>query len=174
MNSTARVVLVGMMGVGKTTVGSGVAAALGSTFVDTDAEVERRTGRTIAELFADGEPSFRAIEAEVIADLLAGADPCVIAAAGGSVLDPSTRRAMTDEATVVWLRAPVDQDVDRVAGSGHRPALADDPRGTLERMRDDREALYSEVADIVIDSSIPVDDVVAAIVDAVASRGALA
>ena len=175
MSSPAHVVLVGMMGVGKSTVGSLVATALGVAFVDSDAEVERRTGRTVAELFAAGEPEFRAVEAAVMAELLDSDAPNVIAAAGGAVLDPDTRRALRDRSTVVWLQAPVDVLVGRVTGSDHRPALADDARGTLERMRNDREALYVEVADLTIDSSVPVDEVAAAIVDAVvASRGVVA
>jgi shikimate kinase len=162
------VVLVGMMGVGKSTVGRRVAHALDRPFVDTDAEVEARTGRSIADLFAtDGEPAFRTIEATIVADLLAVTDPSVIAAAGGVVLDPRTRALLRAAGTVVWLQATVDVLVGRVANGSHRPALADDPRGTLERMRGDRQDLYAEVADIAIDSSQPIELVVDAIVTAV-------
>lgn len=175
MSPPTHVVLVGMMGVGKSTVGRLVASVLGVAFVDSDAEVERRTERTVADLFASGESEFRAVESAVMADLLRSETPSVIAAAGGSVLDPNTRRMLRDRSTVVWLQAPVDVLVDRVAGSDHRPALADDARGALERMRNDREAVYAEVADLMIDSSVAIDDVVASIVDAVVtSRGVVA
>ena len=170
MSGPAHIVLVGMMGVGKSTVGGDVADALGVPF-DTDAEVERRSGRTVAELFAEGEPVFRSIEASVVEALLSDASPSVIAAAGGVVLDPSTRAALRAHATVVWLQAPIDVLVDRVAGSAHRPALADDAKGTLERMRTERWALYEEVADLVVDASSPVPDVVEAICTGVRARG---
>jgi shikimate kinase len=162
------IVLVGMMGVGKSTVGRQVARILNRPFVDTDLEIQSRTGRTVAELFAaDGEPAFRVLEADVVADLLAAENPTVIAAAGGVVLDAQTRARLRDSGIVVWLQASVDVLVGRVVNGTHRPALADDPRGTLERMDGDRQGLYAEVADVAIDSSQPIRLVVDAIVTAV-------
>lgn len=163
------VVLVGMMGVGKSTVGRALAVALGRDFVDSDDEVVSRTGRSVTEIFAtDGEAAFRVVEAEVMAELLAVDRPSVIAAAGGAVLAESTRRRLADAGTVVWLRAPVEVLVERIAGGTHRPALADDPQGALERMASERAALYAEVADLTVDATRPVDTVVAEIAAAVA------
>ena len=168
--AAGHVVLVGMMGVGKSTVGRRLASALELPFVDSDDELVARTGRTVAEIFAaDGEPAFRVLEAEVMADLLASDRATVIAAAGGAVLAPATRAWLRERSTVVWLRAPVDVLVERTSGGTHRPALADDPRATLERMEDDRSAVYAEVADVVIDADRPVAAVVDAIVVALRS-----
>lgn len=165
----AHVVLVGMMGVGKSTVGRRVAERLDRPFRDSDEEIVARSGRAVAEIFsADGEAAFRVIEASVMADLLREERPTVIAAAGGSVLDPGTRALLGGPGTtVVWLRAPVDVLVDRTATGTHRPALADDPRAALEGMEADRRAIYTEVADIVIDADASIDEVVDAIVRSV-------
>ncbi len=167
------VVLVGMMGVGKSTVGRRLAAELGRPFSDSDLEIEARTGRTVREIFElDGEPAFRRLEAQVLADALASPEPTVVAAAGGVVLDPENRRRMTDAGTVVWLRAPVAVLVDRVAAGVHRPAVETDPEGTLSTMERDREELYAEVADVTLDSARPVDEVVALALAAVTEREA--
>lgn len=158
-------VLVGMMGVGKSTVGRRVAERLDRPFVDSDEEIVARTGREVAEIFAtDGEARFRELEAQVLSDLLGTPEPSVIAAAGGSILDASTRAALRARGTVVWMRAPVDVLVDRTARGTHRPALATDPRGTLQRMESDRSDLYAEVADVEVDSSLPVEHVVESVV----------
>lgn len=95
-------VLIGMMGVGKSTVGRALARALGRPFLDSDDAVEARSGRTVADIFAaDGEAAFRAVEAEVMAALLDDPRPSVIAAAGGSVLDAGTRERLRSAGTVV-------------------------------------------------------------------------
>jgi len=168
------VVLVGMMGVGKTTVGRRIAAALDRPFADSDAVIEARTGRTVREIFEDdGEPAFREIEAEVLAEAIDAGEPAVIAAAGGVVLDPRNRELLTRAGTVVWLRAPVEVLVGRVTRGDHRPLLADDPGGTLHRMEEDRTALYAEVADAVVDSSQPPDAVVDAVLSVVREREAV-
>ncbi len=169
------VVLVGMMGVGKTTVGTRVAEVLGRPFSDSDADVEARTGRTVREIFErEGEPAFRLLESSVLADALARREPSVIAAAGGVVLDPANRRLLEQAGTVVWLRAPVPVLVDRVAGGEHRPAVQHDPEGTLTRMQQSRTDLYDEVADVVVDSSRPLDEVVRVVVEVVTEREAAA
>ncbi|MCX6506326.1 MAG: shikimate kinase [Actinobacteria bacterium] len=160
--------LIGMMGVGKSTVGRRVAKELSRPFVDSDDEVVARTGRAVTEIFAtDGEAAFRDIEAEAMADLLASAVPSVIAAAGGSVLSSSTRDRLRESGTVVWMRAPVDVLVGRTSRGTHRPALANDPRATLAQMETDRVALYSEVADITVDCTAPIAAVVGTIVRSV-------
>lgn len=168
-------VLVGMMGVGKTTTGRRVADALGRRFLDSDDEIERRTGRTVAQIFeTDGEAAFRAVETEVLLDALSSPEPAVIAAAGGTVLSEENRRALRGGGTVVWLRAPTELLVSRVAGSTHRPAITDDPAGTLARLAEAREALYAEVADIVVDASLDADAVVGQILRAVTDAAGIA
>lgn len=167
------VVLVGMMGVGKSTVGRRVAEALGRPFSDSDSVIEARTGRTVAEIFAhEGEPAFRALETEVLAEVLASEAPHVVAAAGGVVLEEANRRTLKAAGTVVWLQAPLGLLVERVAGSTHRPALEEDPAGTLARLAEGREELYAEVSDLLVDAALPVDDVVAQIVRTVREREA--
>jgi shikimate kinase len=150
------VVLVGMMGSGKTTVGSRLARRLERHFVDSDIEVERRAARSVRQIFADeGEAGFRALESEVLAEALGSEEPSVIAAAGGSVLDPVNRGRMRQCGFVVFLDArPVDL-VDRVGGDDHRPLLGDDPAEALARIDAARRALYLDVADHVVDVSEP-------------------
>lgn len=145
-------VLVGMMGVGKTTVARVLADRLDRPVLDSDLEIERRTGRTVREIFADdGEPAFRALETEVLLEALASPTPSIIAAAGGVVLSPANRAALkSSSARVVWLCADPATLVERVKGGGHRPLLDDDPAGTLRRMFFDREPLYREVADAIV------------------------
>lgn len=165
---SAHIVLIGMMGVGKSTVGRRVAKELSRPFVDSDDEVVSRTGRAVSEIFAtDGEPAFRKIEAEVMADLLSSPTPSVIAAAGGSVLSTETRARLRESGTVVWMRAPVDVLVGRTSRGTHRPALADDPRATLTQMETARESLYGEVADLTVDCTAPIPSVVSAIIRSV-------
>jgi shikimate kinase len=169
------VVLVGMMGVGKTTVGQRLAEVMGRPFADSDAVVEERTGRTVREIFeADGEPAFRRLESEVLADALAGPEPTVVAAAGGVVLDADNRVLLGDAGTVVWLQAPVVVLVDRVSGGQHRPAVEADPEGTLSLLEEARSELYAEVADVVVDSSAPLTDVVGQVLSVVQQREAAA
>jgi shikimate kinase len=155
-------VLIGMMGSGKTTVGEVVAERLGRPFLDSDREIERRTGHTVAELFAqNGEAAFRTLETEVLHEALTSTQPTVVAAAGGSVLDPANRRAMREHGIVVWLRADPELLADRVAGGTHRPLLEDDASGTLARLAAEREPIYREVAQRVIDvDDLTVDRVV--------------
>lgn len=145
-------VLVGMMGVGKTTVARVVADRLNRRVLDSDAIIESRTGRTVREIFAqEGEPAFRALETEVLLESLALPEPVVIAGAGGVVLSEANRAALkASAARVIWLCADPATLVDRVRGGGHRPLLDADPAGTLQRMFTEREALYREVADAIV------------------------
>jgi len=145
-------VLIGLMGTGKTTVGRLLAERLRRRFVDTDAEIERRSGRTVRDIFvADGEPEFRRIEAEVLDDSIAAEEPCVIAAAGGVVLSQANRDALrTGRCRVVWLVAEPEALVGRVRQGQHRPAIEADPAGTLKLMAAEREALYRESADAIV------------------------
>ena len=167
--ATGHIVLIGMMGAGKTTVGSRLARALDRPFVDSDVQVERRTARTVREIFeTDGEAAYRVVEAEALAEALASEEPSVIAAAGGTILDPNNRRRMRECGTVVFLEAEPGDLVGRVGGQDHRPLLGDDPAGVLEQMDHDRRALYEETAHLVVDASAcGPDEVVAQIRDKV-------
>lgn len=160
------VVLVGLMGVGKSTVARVLGSRLGRPVVDSDAVVESSTGRTVRQIFeADGEDAFRTLETAALVDALASEVPLVIAAAGGVVLRPENRRALRESgAKVVWLSADVDTLVVRVRNGEHRPALDADPAGTLRRMQETREPLYREVADVIVSvDGRSVSDVVEAI-----------
>lgn len=161
-------VLVGLMGSGKTTAGTRAAAALGRPFVDSDEQIEARTGRSVREIFeSDGEEAFRALETAALLDALASDEPAVIAAAGGTVLREENRRAIREHATVVWLRADPEVLVERVDGGDHRPLLRDDPLGTLRKMEQDRHHLYEDLSDVVVDvGRLPVEEVVELVVAA--------
>jgi len=148
------IVLIGMMGAGKTTVGSRLARALDRPFIDSDVQVEHRTARTVREIFeTDGEAAYRSLESEVLAEALASEEPAVIAAAGGTILDANNRRRMRDFGTVVFLEAKPADLVGRVGGQDHRPLLRDDPAGVLTEMDHVRRHLYEETADFVVDVS---------------------
>ena len=145
------VVLVGLMGAGKTSIGRRLAVRLGLPFHDADTEIELAAGCTIAELFARfGEPEFRRGEQRVIRRLLAG-DPMVLATGGGAFMDADTRAAIRRDAISLWLRAPLSTLVRRVASRSHRPLLAGgDPASILQGLMDRRHPVYAE-ADIVLD-----------------------
>ena len=150
-SSDRHLVLVGMMGSGKTTVGRRLAERLGRPFVDSDEQVERRTGRTVRQIFEeDGEPAFRTLETEALTDALASTEASVVAAAGGVVMAPENRRQLQG-AHVVWLRAGAAALAERVKAADHRPLLKDDPEGVLRRLVDARRHLYEEVADVTVD-----------------------
>jgi shikimate kinase len=143
-----------MMGAGKTTVGRRLARALGRPFIDSDQQIEARTGRTVREIFeSDGEPAFRALEAEALTEALATPSPSIIAAAGGTVLREENRDRMRGAGTVVWLRADPSVLADRVRNGVHRPLLAEDPVATLARLDGQRRDLYAEVADHIVDTT---------------------
>jgi shikimate kinase len=146
------VVLVGLMGVGKTTVGRRLAKELGRPFADVDEQVELRAGVTISTLFErDGEEAFRALESEVLAGLLTRAQPLVVAAGGGVVTRPGNRAALSGAgAFVVWLRASAEF-LARRTDPTHRPLLAGDARAALGRLLAERSALYQHVADVEVD-----------------------
>ena len=149
------IVLVGLMGSGKTTVGRRLAASLGRDFIDADAALEEITDRTIAEIFeTDGEAGFRAIEADVLEELLEHHEPTVIAAGGGVVLREDSRaRLRRPMVTTVWLDASPAFLASRITAKPHRPLLLGDeePRDVLERLHAQRAHLYAEVADITVD-----------------------
>jgi shikimate kinase / 3-dehydroquinate synthase len=145
------IVLVGLMGAGKTSIGRRLAARLGLPFHDADVEIELAAGCTISELFARfGEAEFRAGERRVIRRLLAG-EPMVLATGGGAFMDADTRAAIRRDAVSLWLRAPLHTLVRRVAQRTHRPLLAaGDPGSILQGLMEKRHPVYAE-ADIVVD-----------------------
>lgn len=147
-----RIILVGMMGAGKTTVGRSLADRLGWSHFDSDAQVMARTGRTVPELFAEqGEPAFRAEESQVLADALSGDGPVVVSAAGGVVLSEANRDLLARSGTVVWLRADPRLLLERVGRGRGRPLLDDDPATRLVELYEVRRPLYESVADLVVD-----------------------
>jgi len=151
------VVLVGLMGVGKSTVGPMLANAMGRRFVDLDAEVEEASGCSVRQLVSDaGEPEFRRREAEALDRVLGEDVPVVLATGGGAVLEASSRQLLRDVPVVVWLRASVDTLVDRVGGHGAatRPLLDDGPAEVLARLSGERDGLYREVADLEVDTTM--------------------
>ncbi len=160
-------VLIGLMGAGKTTVGAECAQRLGRTFVDTDDLVVSTAHMTVEGIFADGgEPRFRQLEHVVVADVSASPEPLVIACGGGTVLDADNRRALRASGVVVWLRAPAATLVSRVGDGSTRPLLRDDPAGALARLVRLREPAYEAAAHACVDT----DDLdVAAVADAVLS-----
>jgi len=152
---TARhIVLVGLMGSGKTTVGKRLAARLDRHFVDADAALEEITDRTIAEIFeGEGEEAFRDLEADTFEELLEHHEDCVIAAGGGLVLRAENRnRLRRDDVTVVLLDASPAFLASRVEAKAHRPLLhtGESARDVLTRLHEERAPLYAEVADITI------------------------
>jgi shikimate kinase len=158
---TPRILLVGMMGAGKTTTGRLVAHRLGWGYRDSDADVESETGLTVPELFdREGEAAFRAAEADVLAAACAEASPSVVSVAGGAVLSPDNRRLIAASGTVVWLRARPETLAVRVGDGIGRPLLGDDPAEAMVRLNAVRAPLYAEVADLVIDvDDLPAEEV---------------
>jgi shikimate kinase len=152
-DGSRHVVLVGPMGVGKTTVGRRLAKELRRPFADADEQLELRVGRTIPDIVRDdGEEAFRRLESEVLADLLRRAHPLVVAAGGGVVTQSGNRVLLGRRAFVVWLRASPTFLAARV-DPRHRPLLTGDadPAAALERLITSRAPLYEEVADAAVD-----------------------
>lgn len=151
----SHVVLVGLSGTGKSTVAPLVASQLNAySVVDTDREVEKQAGQSVAELFErDGEATFRTFEAAALAEALNGR-PAVIATGGGVVLGRDNRQALKGaDRVVIWLRAHPDELVQRLTDTPEaRPLLHGDPNFAIQRLASERDALYSEVADYVIDT----------------------
>ncbi len=163
------VTLIGYRGTGKTSVAPLLARRLGFAVLDADAELERRAGRTIREIFAaDGEPGFRAQERALLAELLAS-DRLVLAAGGGAVLDSQTRDRMRSAGPVVWLRATIETIERQIAADPttreRRPNLtADGGRREIESLLAVREPFYRQTASLTVDvDGRPLDEIVAQI-----------
>ena len=165
------IVLVGMMGAGKSSVGRRLGARLGIPFQDADIEIEKAAGMTIPEIFATrGEPYFRAGEARVIARLLESG-PQVLATGGGAFMNPGTRAAIRQKGISVWLKAEFDVLMKRIKRRQDRPLLkTDDPGAKLRELIDLRYPTYA-LADLTVQSrEIPHDKIVDEIVDALAGH----
>jgi shikimate kinase len=161
------VVLVGLMGVGKSTVGRRLAKRLGLSFVDSDAEIEDAAGYPAAEIFERyGESDFRDGERRLVARLIEGSVR-VIATGGGAYIDPSTRKLLNERAITVWLDAPVDILAERTSRRDTRAQLRNgDPKAVLERLAEERRPSYQEAHIHVRSGDGAHKDVVEAIVRA--------
>lgn len=160
-------ILVGMMGAGKTTVGRRLATRLGRRFLDSDEEIEKAAQMTIPEIFAQrGEPEFRAGEMRVISRLLKEND-IVLATGGGAFVNPETRALVKAGAISVWLKADLDVLFERVSRRSNRPLLKTaDPKGTLEKLIADRYPIYAEADITVLSRDVPQDSVAADVISA--------
>lgn len=164
--------MVGMMGAGKTSVGTAVARQLGVPFVDSDEEIVKAAQCSIAEIFArDGEPFFRARETEILRRLLRG-KPCILSTGGGAFLSAQNRALIDESGVSVWLRADLDLLWQRVRYKATRPLLrTQNPRETLRQFYEERVPLYA-LADVVIDSTfdLSIEDMAAKVVAVLAER----
>lgn len=168
-------VLVGLMGCGKSSIGRRLATRLGLPFIDADEEIERVAQKSISEIFADhGEAFFRDREAKVIERLLSGG-PQVLATGGGAFMIPETRARIRDTGISIWLRAELPVLMRRVGKRDTRPLLKDtDPEAVMRRLMDTRYPVYAE-ADITVESrDVPHEGIVTEIVEALTRHPALA
>jgi len=165
------IVLVGMMGSGKSSIGRRVAGRLGIPFVDADTEIEIAAGMTIADIFAlRGETEFRSGEARVILRLLEGG-PQVLSTGGGAFMNPDTRTAIAAKGISIWLNAELDVLMKRVRRRQDRPLLkTDDPAATLRKLIEERYPTYA-LADLTVESrDVPHDRIVDEIIRALVAR----
>ena len=171
------IVLVGIMGCGKSTVGKRLAHRLGLEFVDADTEIERAANMSVAEIFAEhGEPYFRSGEERVIARLLREG-PQVLATGGGAFMRETTRAEIAEHGLSIWLKVDFDTVMARVRRRSTRPLLQNpDPEGTMRKLMADREPVYAKAALTVTSKDVPheavVDQIVAALADHLFKRGA--
>lgn len=164
----ASLVLVGLMGVGKSTIGRRLATRLNLPFVDADEEIERAAGMSIQEIFDHyGEAQFRDGERRVIARLIDG-QPKVVATGGGAFVNDDTRRLILERATAIWLDANIEILVERVSRRDGRPLLKDrDPREVMMRLAREREPFYAQAPIHVRSSDSPHDATVDKIIEAI-------
>lgn len=152
MAANPNIYLVGPMGAGKTTIGRRIAEIKGMSFVDSDHEVEKRTGVDISFIFdMEGEDGFRKREREMIAELSEQPNT-VMATGGGAVLDASTRDLLSARGVVVYLETSLEQQLTRTRKANNRPILegSDDIEATLAQLMEERDPLYRSIADIVV------------------------
>ena len=150
---TPNLFLIGPMGAGKTTLGRRLASALRRDFVDSDHEIEQRSGVTIPLIFEiEGEAGFRSREKAIVAELTAR-QGLVLATGGGVVLNPDNRRHLASRGLVIYLHASVEEQLRRTQGDSHRPLLQTaDPAAALQALFKQRDPLYRAIADCVIDT----------------------
>lgn len=162
------IVLVGLMGSGKTTVGRELAKKLKLNFADSDELIEKRAKLSVREIFVEkGETEFRRLETDALLEICSKDEPMVLAVAGGAVVSDKNRALLAQRARcVVWLDAPTSTLVGRTGRATHRPLLDGDPVGTLNRMRSDRESLYQQIATHkVATQSLSVNQVVEEVIE---------
>ena len=172
MSPKHRILLIGMMGAGKTTVGHALASLTGWPYLDNDELVQQATGQSTPEILArQNEDTMRRAEAAALENALAAAPPVIASVAAGVVLDPRSRKRMADSSFVVYLRAPVAVLAERVGTGTGRPWVEKDASQVLERLYQGREPLFREVADLVldVDGSTP-EQLAGAILRAVTQR----
>lgn len=167
----ASIVLIGVPGAGKSTIGELIAAHLGLPFVDSDHVIEERAGKPISDIFTtDGEPAFRLLEAQTIADALQGPDSVV--SLGGGALGNESTRELVKAHTVLWLQTGLAQAVDRVGLNRNRPLLLGNVRGQLASLMTAREPIYREAANLVVDTSeLTIEEVTHAALAVLADAG---
>ncbi len=170
------VVLVGLMGAGKSAIGRRLAARLHLPFVDADTEIEAAAGCTIAEIFArDGEAVFRSVERKIIVRLLTEQPVHILATGGGAFMDPETRAMIRGHGLSVWLRAELDVLLARTARRTHRPLLnAGDPKEILQKLMTARYPVYAEADLTVISDERPPEATVEQVLDALEAHFAIA
>ncbi|MBP2292263.1 shikimate kinase [Azospirillum rugosum] len=170
------VVLVGLMGAGKSAIGRRLAARLHLPFVDADTEIEAAAGCTIAEIFArDGEAVFRSVERKIIARLLTEQPVHILATGGGAFMDPETRAMIRRHGLSVWLRAELDVLLARTARRTHRPLLnSGDPKEILQRLMTARYPVYAEADLTVISDERPPEATVEQVLDALEAHFGIA
>lgn len=161
------IVLVGMMGAGKTTVGRRLAARLKRQFLDSDEEIEKAANMTIPEIFKSrGEADFRAGEQRVVSRILKDRD-IVLATGGGAFVNPETRALVKAEAISVWIKADFELLFSRVSRRSNRPLLqTENPRASLQALIDARYPIYAEADVTVVSRDVPQDVVASALIDA--------
>ncbi len=148
------IAIIGLMGVGKTTLGVKLAEKLGYYFVDLDQEIEDQQRKQINEIFAqNGEKYFREIEKEIIKEIIKRDEPMVLALGGGAFMEEETRKILLEKSFVIWLKAPIDVIMHRIGNKNNRPLLNNvDKRQVLQELMEKREPFYA-MADFEIETS---------------------
>ncbi|GBE44082.1 shikimate kinase 1 [bacterium BMS3Bbin10] len=169
------IVLIGLMGAGKTAIGRRLARQLDLAFVDADTEIERAAGKSISDIFADhGENHFRDGERKVISRLLDGG-PQVLATGGGAYMNEQTRKTIAKQGISIWLKAELKILLERVRRRDHRPLLkTGDPKEVMKRLMDERYPVYESADITAVSRDVPHDVIVGEIMDALANCPALA
>ncbi|HJP71091.1 MAG TPA: shikimate kinase [Candidatus Limnocylindria bacterium] len=153
--AACRVILVGMMGSGKTTIGRLLSEATGWPYVDNDELVRRRSGTTARQVLAEGGTHrLREVESAALALGLELPPPVIVGVAAGTVLDPANRALMSGSGIVVWLRATAETLIARAGGAAHRPFVDRDGAHWMEETAAEREPLYAEIADLSVDTGV--------------------